>query len=312
MSPIQKNVAGQRVIVFAFDATTGAALAGDAANITGYVSKDYGAVTALADTSAAEMDSSNAAGYYWISLAQAETNATHLVFTAKSSTLNARVIAVPTTMLTAPPNNSLLAIDASGRVDLSKILGTALDDSAAGALAATIAGNISRFFGVENDGEGGIALWDLLDIAARAARIPNIAAGQAGGLFIAGTNAATTLASQTITGTQSINGVSNVAQTGDSYARIGANGASLTSVPGLVAAMLLEDATIDGQSLGWILSRIGAALLSTTSGNTGEIAGQTEVIRNLADDGDAFTVATDVQRNRTAVTDGAAPVIVIP
>lgn len=39
---IYKNVAGQRVGVFAYDKLTGAGKAGDAANITAYLSKDWG------------------------------------------------------------------------------------------------------------------------------------------------------------------------------------------------------------------------------------------------------------------------------
>ena len=46
---MQKNVAGQKFRVFAFNATTNLPVAGDAANITAYISKDYGTVTALAD-----------------------------------------------------------------------------------------------------------------------------------------------------------------------------------------------------------------------------------------------------------------------
>lgn len=61
-------------------------------------------------------------------------------------------------------------------------------------------------------------------------QLPNAAPGAAGGLQIAGANAATTYATLTSTGAFSINGVSNVAQTGDSFARIGATGSGLTSL----------------------------------------------------------------------------------
>lgn len=60
--------------------------------------------------------------------------------------------------------------------------------------------------------------------------IPNATAGAAGGLQIAGANAATTYATLTVTGAFSINGTSMVAQTGDNYARIGAAGAGLTAL----------------------------------------------------------------------------------
>jgi hypothetical protein len=45
---MQKNVTGQKLIVFAFDSTTSLPVSGDAANLTAYVSKDYGTVTVLA------------------------------------------------------------------------------------------------------------------------------------------------------------------------------------------------------------------------------------------------------------------------
>lgn len=80
-----KNVA-TKIAVFALDTATNLPKTGDAGNITVYVSKDYGTVTALADTSATEMDSTNAKGWYLFDVAQAETNADALLFTGKSST----------------------------------------------------------------------------------------------------------------------------------------------------------------------------------------------------------------------------------
>lgn len=75
-----KNVA-TKIALFAFDSTTNLPKTGDAANITAYVSKDYGAVTALADTSATELDATNAKGWYLFDVAQAEANADFLLFT---------------------------------------------------------------------------------------------------------------------------------------------------------------------------------------------------------------------------------------
>lgn len=86
-----KNVA-TKIALFAFDTATGAAKTGDAANLTAYVSKDYGAVTALTDTSATEMSSTNAPGWYVFDVAQAETNADTLLFTGKSSTSGVSVV----------------------------------------------------------------------------------------------------------------------------------------------------------------------------------------------------------------------------
>ncbi len=97
-----KNTASQKLTVFAFDSTTNLPKTGDAANITAYVSKDNGSVTVLGDTSATEMDSTNAKGYYLFDLTQAETNADQLLFSAKSSTSNIVVIGVPAMVYTLP------------------------------------------------------------------------------------------------------------------------------------------------------------------------------------------------------------------
>jgi hypothetical protein len=119
-----KNVASQKVIVYAFDSTTNLPKTGDAANLTAYVSKDYGAVTVLGDTSATEMDATNAKGYYLFDLTQGETNGDTLLFSAKSSTANIVVIGSPATVFTNPPNFTSTSIDSNGRVDVIKIAGT--------------------------------------------------------------------------------------------------------------------------------------------------------------------------------------------
>lgn len=127
-----KNVASQKIAVFAFDITTGAPKTGDAANITVYVSKDWGSVTALGDTSATEMDATNAKGYYLFDLTQGETNADALLFTAKSTTANISIVGQ--LIFTLPPNFTTQAIDSNGRIDLGAVNG---DATAAANLAKT-------------------------------------------------------------------------------------------------------------------------------------------------------------------------------
>lgn len=114
-----KNTASQKVTLFAFDSATGEAKTGDAANLTFYVSKDDGAVTALGDTSAVEDDSTNAKGNYTCDVTQAETNADKLKFTGKSST--AGIVVVPLTIYTAPNRFSTLVIDANGLADANAV-----------------------------------------------------------------------------------------------------------------------------------------------------------------------------------------------
>jgi hypothetical protein len=111
---IQKNVASQKLTVFAYDSTTNAPKTGDAANLTAYVSIDDGTVTAITDTSAAEKSSTNAPGYYTFDLTQAETNGNKLGFSAKSSTGNVVVLGSPPTVYTVPPNYQASVISTSG------------------------------------------------------------------------------------------------------------------------------------------------------------------------------------------------------
>lgn len=85
-----KNVASQKVHVFAYDSTTGAAKTGDAANITAYVSLD-GTANAVDDTNPAEVDATNMPGVYVFDLAQAETNCNAFALYAKSATANIKL-----------------------------------------------------------------------------------------------------------------------------------------------------------------------------------------------------------------------------
>lgn len=128
-----KNVASQKIALFAFDSATNLPKTGDAANITAYVSKDHGTVTVLADTTATEQDAVNAKGMYLFDLAQSETNGDELTFSAKSATSG--IVIVPRMISTLPPNMTLLAIDAGGLAssNVTKVNGTV---QTAGDLAA--------------------------------------------------------------------------------------------------------------------------------------------------------------------------------
>lgn len=123
-----KNTAA-KFMVFAFDTTTNTPKTGDAANITAYVSKDYGSVTVLADTSATEMDATNAKGYYLFDAAQGETNGDCLMVSAKSTTANISVIGAPSVIYTRPTTNWLapatlnrtIVVDAAGLADANVV-----------------------------------------------------------------------------------------------------------------------------------------------------------------------------------------------
>lgn len=107
-----KNQSGQSIELIAVDSATGRPKLGDAANLTAYVSKDDGAVTALANTSVTEKSSANDPGTYVWGLSQGETNANKLRFSGKSSTSGVDVIAK--TLWTLPANFSARAIDSLG------------------------------------------------------------------------------------------------------------------------------------------------------------------------------------------------------
>ena len=128
-----KNVASQKVTLLAFDIATGLPKTGDGANITPYISKDGGAVTALTDATATEMSATNAPGDYQFDVSQSETNADNIRFTGKSSTSG--IVIVPKEYCTAPPNFTAQSIDSDGRVDVIKVAGTS---QTAGNLAALI------------------------------------------------------------------------------------------------------------------------------------------------------------------------------
>jgi hypothetical protein len=114
-----KNVAS-KIALYAFDATTGLPKTGDAAQLSAYVSKDHGAVTALADTTATEVSAANAAGWYLFDTTAAESNADALLFTGKSSTANVVVVARP--IYTRPVNFAALNITALGAVNIQSRL----------------------------------------------------------------------------------------------------------------------------------------------------------------------------------------------
>ena len=81
-----KNVASQKLAVFAWDGAAGAAKTGDANNITAQVSKDGAASAAIDDTNPAELDATDHPGIYVFDLLQAETNCDLFVLTPDSST----------------------------------------------------------------------------------------------------------------------------------------------------------------------------------------------------------------------------------
>lgn len=125
--------------VFAFDSATGLPKSGDAANITAYVSKDYGAPTVLGDTSATEEDATNAKGYYTFTAAQAETNADCLMISAKSSTSGIVVVGAPAVIYTRPQTGWLAPTTAGRTLDVSSTGEAGIDWANVGSPTTTLA-----------------------------------------------------------------------------------------------------------------------------------------------------------------------------
>lgn len=95
-----KNLAGQKIAVYAHDTSADAAKTGDAANITAQISKDGGETAATNDTNPTELDATDAPGVYLFDMTQAESNADLLVLAAKSSTSD--ILLDPVIIYTVP------------------------------------------------------------------------------------------------------------------------------------------------------------------------------------------------------------------
>lgn len=250
-------------MVFAWDTTTGVAKTGDAANITAYVSKDYGAVTVLGDTSATEMDATNAKGYYLFDAAQAETNGDCLMVSAKSSTSNIAVIGAPAVIYTRPTTNWLapatlnrtLVVDAAGLADANCVkLGPTGSGTAQTARDVGASVLLSTGTGAgQLDFTSGVVKANATQILGTAVSTPATA-----GILDVNVKNMNNVAATAITTIKAVQGLTtadtiatytgNTPQTGDSYARIGAAGAGLTALGDTRIAHLDADVSSRGTS----------------------------------------------------------------
>jgi hypothetical protein len=102
--PLYKNVASQKLAVFAWDTANDAPKTGDAANITAQISKDGGATAATNDTNPSELDATDAPGMYLFDLTQNETNADLVIVCAVSGT--SAIVLEPVIVYTTPGSSS--------------------------------------------------------------------------------------------------------------------------------------------------------------------------------------------------------------
>jgi len=127
----------QKIHIYAYNSTTGAAVANDQAQITGYVSLD-GTANAIDDTNPAQVDATNMPGIYAFDLTAAETNCDSFALYAKSSTANVRIEPI-IGFTTAGAVPAAVAGAAGGMF----IAGTNAATSITTALTANITGNIT-------------------------------------------------------------------------------------------------------------------------------------------------------------------------
>jgi len=106
---LYKNVAGQKVAVFAWDTANSTEKTGDAGNITAQISKDGGATAASNDANPTELDATDAPGVYIFDLTQAESNADLFVLFAKSSTADIKI--EPVVIYTMPGDSAAISAD---------------------------------------------------------------------------------------------------------------------------------------------------------------------------------------------------------
>lgn len=319
-----KNVAGQKAVFYVYDSTTGLPKTGDAANLTAYVSKDYGATTVLADTSATEQDATNAKGYYLFDLAQAETSADVLLFSGKSTTSNMVVLAMPAAVFTVPANFTKLVIDAAGLADAN-----AVKVGPTGGGTAQSARDLGGTLGVAgagltNLGDTRIANLDATissrtkpaDTQAAVTTTTNLTNAPTSGDLTAAMKASVTTAATAATpiaasvsgavgsvGAGGISAASFAAGAIDNAAiatdAIGSAELAASAVNEIVAAVFARAFGTDYASL--TFEQITEIMVAGLAGKLSGAAGTTVRIRNLGDTADVIVATVDSNGNRSAV-----------
>lgn len=153
-----------KAYVFAFTPADGLPKTGDAAQITAYIAKDFGSVTVLGDTSATEVEATNAPGYYVFDVTGTEATCDVALISGKSSTSGVKVIGAPAVIYPRPVNHGLLVISGSGVVNANATQVGSQTASAAGTVTfpGTIASatNITALSGAVLSNAGVDAIWD--------------------------------------------------------------------------------------------------------------------------------------------------------
>lgn len=288
-----KNIAGQKARFLAINTSTNTKVTGDAANITAYISKDGGALTQLTDTSATEIDATNAPGEYWFDVSQTESNADTHTFSAKSSSANVVLIYLGSEY-SVPVYSSTLAIDSNGRVDVSKISGTSqtardignsvLISSGTGTgqldvTSGVVKANLVQILGTlltETAGAIATAFRKFFNVSSPTGTVnslPDAIAGATGGVAIVGSNMGT-VASISSYGTLPDDIVTSIA-----------------------------DMTIDGA----LDLKATLALVVSILGGKATVTGNTVAFKRVDGITTSITVVGDSSGNRTSITIGTLP-----
>ena len=146
---IYKNVASQKLAVYAYDSTDASSKINDQASITAQISKDGAATAATNDTNPTQLDATDAPGIYLFDMTQAETNADLIILFAKSSTSN--ILLEPLTIYTTPGNSTAIDVNAiqvegaDATDQINAACDTAVADASLATAAAltTVGGNVS-------------------------------------------------------------------------------------------------------------------------------------------------------------------------
>lgn len=274
-----KNVAGQKVRMLAIDTATNKPKTGDAANITAYLSKDYGTVTALGDTSATEEDATNAKGIFLFDVTQSEINCDVASFTGKSSTSGVEII--PVTIYPRPANFTAFALDSSGRVQIQSGTSTGQLDMTSGVVKA----NATQFAGQTITAAAGVT------IPSSIASPTNITAAT-GVTLAATTHAGAVIPTVTTVGTLTTY-TGNTPQSGDAFLRLGAPAGA--SVSADVAAVKSDTGTLTSRITSTLFSGITqlSKWLGALAGKTADSSTLTEI--NATTAGASYNNTTDSQ-----------------
>jgi hypothetical protein len=106
---VYKNIASQKIAVYAHDTAADAPKTGDAAQITAQISLDGAATAATNDANPTELDAADAPGIYLFDATQAETNADLIILCGASSTGDVSI--EPVIIYTLPGTNAGVSTD---------------------------------------------------------------------------------------------------------------------------------------------------------------------------------------------------------